>query len=117
MNIACDGLDVFEWRRGQNPVAQIEDMANPPCGMRQHIVGRPDCAVERTEQYSRIEVALHGAIEPDAHPRFVQRCPPIDADYGPARLTQLTEDGARADAEVNGRYAVTLETLEDVPRM
>src|SRR5665213_3850100 len=58
MNVAGDGLHVFERRHRQDAVAEIEDVARPAGGAVEHFVCRREEAVERAEQQGRIEIAL-----------------------------------------------------------
>ena len=64
-------------------MAEIEDVAGPAAGARQHIVGRRERPIERAEQQRRIEIALDGAVEADALPGLVERRPPVGADDVP----------------------------------
>ena len=68
MHVARERLDVLDRRRRQDAVAQVEDVARPSAGARQHVVGRGEDAIERAEQQRRIEVALNRPIEADARP-------------------------------------------------
>ena len=79
----------------------------------EHIVGAGEDAFERPEQPGRIEVALNGAVVPDPLPRVVQRDAPVGADDVAARLANLAQDRARADAEMDRRHVVGRERVED----
>ena len=105
MHVSRERLDVLDRRRGQNAVAQVEDVPRPSAGALEHFVGRGDDAIERAEQHRGIQVALDAAIEPDALPGFVERRAPVGADHVAARGTQLAENRAGADAEMDRRHA------------
>ena len=81
---------------------EIEDMSFPPGCPPEDIVGRGEDALERTEEHGRIEVPLNRAVAADALPRFVEGRAPVGPDHVAARLSQFTENRARADAEMNG---------------
>ena len=83
----------------------------------EHVVGRRERAIERSEQQRRIQIALNRAIEPDALPRFVERRAPVGADHGAARLAQLAEDRACAHAEVNRGHVVAASASNIRPRV
>src|SRR5687767_4918612 len=116
MHVACDGLDVIERCGWQDAVAEIEDVPRPAVRAREHVVGRGQRAIDRTQEDGGIEVALNRAIEADALPRFVERRPPVGADHLTARVAQISKDRAGAHAEVNRRNLERFEMLEDPPR-
>ena len=60
-----------------------------------------------------IEVALNGVIAADRFPGVVDRRAPIDADHVAARLAELPENRARADAEVNRGHSERRDAVED----
>ena len=113
MHVTRDRLYMFDWRGGQDSVAEVEDVARTARRSRQHVVGRRQDAVQRAQQHRRVEVALNRAVRADALPRLVERRPPVGAEDVAARFAQLGENGAGADAEMNRRNAERREPLED----
>src|SRR5436190_20833744 len=92
-------------------------MSRPPARALEHIVRAGEDAVEWSEQKRRVEVALHAAIGADLLPRLVERRPPVGADHVAARLAQLPQDRAGADAEMNGGHTCRLHPLENPSRV
>src|SRR4029079_9364952 len=92
VHVSRERLDVLEWCRRQDAVAQVEDVAGTTARAVQDIVGRGNHAIERPEQQRRIQIALNAAIGPDAFPRLVERRSPIRADHIPTGLTQQIQN-------------------------
>src|SRR5690349_14673227 len=61
---------VVEWRPGQKPVTQVEDVARATAGALEHVERFRLEHVRRREERYRIEIALHGDIMADARPAF-----------------------------------------------
>src|SRR3954454_12465595 len=61
MHVPRERLHVLDGGRGQNTVAEIEDVAGSRAGARQDLVGCGKYAIERPEQQCRIEVSLNAA--------------------------------------------------------
>src|SRR5437773_6736189 len=76
MHVSRKRLDVFDRRRRQNPVTEVEDVAEASARAREHVVGGGEGAIEWAEQQRRIKIALNRAVRSDPLPRFVQRDPP-----------------------------------------
>src|SRR5262245_54266928 len=117
MHVPGDGLDVLDRSRGQDAVSEIEDVAGSPGRPLEHLVGLREDAIDWPEQNRRIEVALHRAIEPDPFPRLTERPAPVGPDDVAAGLTDLRQDGAGPDAEMNRRHAERRDAREDSPGM
>src|ERR1700682_4905467 len=100
MYVTRKRLHVLDRRRGQDAVAEVEDVAGPAAGAREHVVGGRDDPLERTQQHCGLPVALNAAIEPDALPGFVERRAPVGANDIASRSAQLAENRARAHAEM-----------------
>ena len=117
MHVARERLDVFDRRAGQDAVTEIEDVPGPAAGALEHVVGCGERAIERAEQQRGIEVALNRPIEADALPRFVERGAPVGADHVTARLAQLGENRAGADAEMNRRHVECAQARSKMRRV
>src|SRR5471032_472768 len=63
----------------EHAVAEVEDVAGPPCREREDLPCLAGNDVEGCEHHARIQVALNGAVA-DPAPCFVQRKAPVDAD-------------------------------------
>ena len=87
MNISRYSLHVFDWRGGQDPMTQIEDVTSASFRSRQHIVGRRERPIERAEKNRRIQIPLHCSVEADAQPCFVERRPPINSNHAAAGVS------------------------------
>ena len=117
MDVLREGLDVLERRGRQDAVPQVEDVPRASARAFEHIVGAGENAFERPEQPGRIEVALNGPVVPDPIPRVVQRDAPVSANDAAARLANLAQDRARADAEMDRWHVVGSERVEDAAGM
>ena len=80
MYVPCDRLDVFERRHRQDPVSQVEDVSRTSPGARQHVIGRREDALNRSEQDRRIEVTLNRPVRADRVPCLVEWNAPVGAD-------------------------------------
>src|SRR5689334_16018774 len=105
MDVTRERLYVFDRRRRQDAVAEIEDMPGTAGGAREDVVRRGKHAVERAEQERRIEVALDAAVRANPLPRLVERRAPVGADDVAAGVAQIAENRPGADAEMNCRNA------------
>src|SRR4051812_13846786 len=97
-------LDVLDWRRWQNAMAEVKNVSRAAADAVEDVFGAVEHPARRPEQQRRIQIALHGAIEADVFPRLVDRHAPIDADHIATRLAQFLEHRGGAGTEVNGRY-------------
>src|SRR3954465_4092745 len=64
----CEPRHRLGVRFGQHAVTEVEDVARPARGAREHVERRRLRALPRTEQHCRIEVALHTAVVADSRP-------------------------------------------------
>src|SRR5262245_61999442 len=105
MDVLSERLDVLDRRRGENAMSQIEDVPWLPVRSLQHIVGCGQHAIERCQQDRGIQIALNGAIVPDALPRLIQWDAPVGADDITTRFAHIAKNGSRSSPEMNGRHA------------
>src|SRR5262245_23031409 len=68
VDVLDDGLDVVDLSRGQDAVAEVEDVARPAPRPLEHVVHPRQEARARRQQERGIEVALHGRIFADPPP-------------------------------------------------
>src|SRR2546428_829678 len=95
MHVTRERLHVLDRCRGKDTVAEVEDVAGPAAGAGEDFVGRGEHAVERAEQQRRVEVALNGAVDADAVPRFVERRAPVRPDDVSAGRAPLAKTRSR----------------------
>lgn len=88
MHRVDEGPGVFDRGFGEHAVAEIEDVAGAAGGLVEDFPGAAADLVGVGQQHRGIEIALDRFIVADGSPGVVQPDPPIDADHGPARLTQ-----------------------------
>src|SRR6185369_2825336 len=97
--------DVVYRRRGQDAMAEIEDVSGAVADLVEDAAALR--AHERAvgEQYRGVEVALHRGLSVEALERLAERRTVIDAEHGAAGAQLELEQGRGVGAEVNGRYA------------
>src|SRR5688500_284153 len=115
MYVLCERLDVIDWRRRKNAVAEIENMPWPAARAFEDAVRGCEHAVERREQQRRIEIALDRPIVTNPFPRIVERNAPVGADDVAARFAQILQDICCARSEMDRGYAGAPNRIEDLP--
>src|SRR5690349_4072989 len=110
-------LNVFEWCVRQDAVAEIENVARASGSATQHVVGGSEEAIRGSEERGRIEISLDGSVVSNRCPCFIERQPPVDADHIATGVREVGENGGRADAEMDDRYAKFLHRRKNARRV
>src|SRR5207237_9448500 len=95
MHEVHDGTNGAEVRFGQHAMAEVEDVAGSAFRPLEYVADLTVALGGGSKERRGIEVALNGALLPDAVPCRIARQTPIDADYVPAGRGKLVEE-ARA---------------------
>ena len=111
MHVPGERLHVLDRRRGQNAVAEIEDVPRSSPGTFEDIIGRSENAIERAKQQRRIEVALDAAPRSDSLPCVVgvgDSADPDQRDLATARFAKLAQRVERERLQRRARQAALL---------
>src|SRR5712691_7910507 len=77
VNSVDEQLQVFERRRWQDSVAEVEDVTRPPAGATEDLSGALAHKFRRAEQNGRVQVALDPAVIADSLPARIKRHAPV----------------------------------------
>src|SRR5229473_2341743 len=97
------GLKVFERAARKNAMAEVEDVASASACTPQHLASPRDHALGGPEKDSRVEVALHAAIEADALPARVEVDAPVERDDVRSRCRDQLEQPRGGGPEMDPR--------------
>src|SRR5262245_66006972 len=86
-------------------MADVEDVAWTAARALEHLVDPDTQLAPRSQERRRVEIPLHGSLEPDVLPRLVERQRPVEADDVTTALRRVGEVGAHAESEVDHRNA------------
>src|SRR5450759_5661131 len=108
-----EDLQMLQWRRRQDPVPEIEDVARPAAGTAENVAGALAHKLRRPEEHRRIEVALDAAVVADPIPARVERHPPVQRYDVWSRGRYRLEHPGCVRAEVDPGHARRAERRED----
>src|SRR5450759_370728 len=108
-----EDLQILQWRRRQDPVPEVEDVARPAAGTAENVAGALAHQLRRPEEHRRIEVALDPAVVAHPLPARVEGHPPVERHDVGSRGRDRFEHSGGVGAEVDPGHARRAERLED----
>ena len=88
---------------GQHAVTEVEDVARPTVGAREHVECLALDDVPGSGEHGRVEVPLDGAVAGE-RPAVVEWQPPVEPDHVAARCREVAEQVRGARPEVDRRH-------------
>src|SRR3989440_5421324 len=105
MHEVHDGTNGADVRFGQHAMAEVEDVAGSAVCPLEYVADLTVALGGGSKERRGVEVALNGALLPDAVPCRIERQTPIDADYVPAGRGKIFEEARGSGTEVNQRHS------------